>query len=184
MTPTRRRDGYLLGDPDVVARWWATASTQGTPSRTTSARHRRSGAGRAAPTPRQAAAAGMHERVSSWCKAGSPCLACRLADTRIVAQSTTAAPAHSTQAVATGVRLSWAWLMRETIAAPMAAMLAVRGRWPSIHCAVAGRVGLGWRCPVKTKYVHHAPKPTTTATSPTLRLSALSGWLARPATAP
>src|SRR5580692_6509296 len=146
MTPTR--DGYLVGDPDVLARWCATASTQGTPSRTTSATQRRSGAGRAAPTPRQTAATGMHERVSSWCKAGSPRRACRLADTRTVAQSTTAAPAHNIHAVATGVRLSWAWSIRETIAAPMAAMAAVRGRWLRIHCAVAGRVGLGWRCPV------------------------------------
>jgi hypothetical protein len=66
----------------------------------------------------------------------------------------------------------------------MAAMAAVRGRWLSIHWAVAGRVGLGWRCPAKSKYVHQAPKPTTTATSPTLRVSPLIGWLASPATTP
>ena len=74
--------------------------------------------------------------------------------------------------------------MRLTIAAPMAAMAAVRGRWLNIHCPLAARFGLGWRCPAKSKYVHQAPKPTTTATSPTLRLSALSGSSASPVTTP
>ena len=41
--------------------------------------------------------------------------------------STTAAPARSTHAVAAGVRPSWAWSTRLTIAAPIAATEAVSG---------------------------------------------------------
>lgn len=83
-----------------------------------------------------------------------------------------------------GVRLSWACSTRPTIAAPMAAMAAVSGRWTSIHCTVLARVGLGRRCPAKSKYVHQAPKPTTTATSPTARVSALVGSWVSPSTTP
>ena len=39
---------------------------------------------------------------------------------------------------------------------------------------MATRSGPGWWYPVKSKYVHQAPKPTTTATSPTARVSAPS----------
>jgi hypothetical protein len=49
---------------------------------------------------------------------------------------------------------------------------------------VAVRSSLVWRCPAKSKYVHQAPKPTTTATSPTLTVRTLTGWLASPLTTP
>jgi hypothetical protein len=42
--------------------------------------------------------------------------------------------------------------------------------------------GLGWRYPAKSKYVHQAPKPTTMATSPTSRVSPLTGSPDKPAT--
>src|SRR5262249_62207749 len=95
--------------------------------------------------------------------------ACRLADTSIVVNSTTAAPPHSTHAVAAGVRLSCAWSVRLTIAAPIAAMAAVSGRGPSSHCMVAVWLGLGRRLPAESEEVHQAPKPVTPATSPTGR---------------
>jgi hypothetical protein len=48
-------------------------------------------------------------------------------DTSIVAQTTTAAPVHSTQPAAAGVLLAWEWSMRLTIAAPIAATAALTG---------------------------------------------------------
>src|SRR5215831_5747573 len=132
-----------MGESALLARRCATASAQGMLSRTTSARPRNSGAGRAAPTPRQATATTAQVRASGRYSPRSRCQARRLAATSIVAHSTTAAPAHNTHAVAAGVRLSWAWSMRLTIAAPIAAMAAVSGRWLSIHCRLADRSGLG-----------------------------------------
>ncbi len=49
---------------------------------------------------------------------------------------------------------------------------------------LARRSGAGRRPPAKSKYVHQAPKPITTATSPTARVSAPTGWPDNPATTP
>src|SRR6266849_6627975 len=134
-----RGQGYWVGGSVSLARRCATANPQGMLSRRTSARPSRSGASRAAPAARHATVTAAHVRASGWYKLGSRCQACRLAATSMVAHSTTAAPAHSIHAVAAGVRPSWAWWTRLTIAAPIAAMAAVSGRWLSIHCRLAGQ---------------------------------------------
>jgi hypothetical protein len=68
-----------------------------------SARPRTSGAGRAAATPRDATATGAHVRASGRYRPRARRQASRLADTSIVAHSTTAAPAHSIHPVAAAV---------------------------------------------------------------------------------
>jgi fumarate hydratase class II len=110
----------------------------------------------------------------------SLCQARRLAATTIVAHRVTAVAPQSTQDVAAGVRWAWACSTRVTMAAPMAATAPVSGRWVSIHCAVAAGVGRGARWPAKSKYVHQAPKPITTAVRATARVSALVGLAASP----
>ncbi len=142
------------------------------------------GAGRAAPSPRQATAAAPLVRESGRY---SPLLlrqASRPLATSMVLSRTTAAAAQSTQAVAAGVRAAWACSTRLTIAAPIAATAAVSGRWASIHRRVAVGVCRGSRWPAKSKYVHQAPKPTTTETSATATSSTLTGSAASPLTTP
>src|SRR6201987_6030422 len=174
---TQTRHLYACGVPvgsDPPARRRETANPQGMLSRRTSARPRTRGVALAAPKPTHAAEATPRVGASGLHKPRLSCQACRLAATTIVVPSTTAAPALRTHAVAAGVRPSWAWSTRLTIAAPIAATAAVSGRWPNIHCRLAAGSGLVGRCPAKSKYVHQAPKPTTTATSPTLTVSALT----------
>src|SRR6185369_4925495 len=127
---TQTRHLYAWGVPGESAppaRRRATANPQGMLSRRTSARPRTRGVGLAAPTPRHATAATTLVRASGRYKPRLSCQACRLAATTIVVPSTTAAPALRTHAVAAGVRPSWAWSTRLTIAAPIAATAAVSG---------------------------------------------------------
>jgi len=66
----------------------------------------------------------------------------------------------------------------------MTASAAVSGRCASIHTRVEVRLRLGGRCPAKSKYVHHAPKPTTMPTSATPRVSTLTGTCPSPNVTP
>src|SRR5260370_4705370 len=132
-----RGQGYSVAEPARLARRCVTASPQGMASRRTSAGPRASGAGRAAATPRHATATAAHVRASGRYRRRSRYQACRLADTSIVAHSTTATPAHSTHAVAAGVRPAGAWGTRLTNAAPIPAIAAGRGRWLANHSTAA-----------------------------------------------
>src|SRR5690348_8076504 len=126
-------------------------------SRATITRPRISGAGRRAAAARHATAAAALARASGWYRPRSSRHAFRVAATSIVLTRTTAAPPHRTQAVAAGVRPLWACVMRLTIAAPIAAMAAVSGRWASTQDRLAVGWALGGRRPTKSKYVHLAP---------------------------
>ena len=82
--------------------------------------------------------------------------------------------------MAAGVRPSWAWSTRPTIAAPIAAMAAVSGRWLKIHCrvvacffrvAVPGEVEVG---PPGTEADHDGDQPDREG-EPADRLAGQSG---------
>src|SRR5580765_4840352 len=149
---TQTRHLYAWGVPGEsapLARRRATANPQGMLSRRTSARPRTRGVGLAALTPRHATAAAAQAPARGRYKPRLSSQARRLAATSIVVPSTAAAPAHRTHAVAAGVRPSWAWSTRLTIAAPIAATAAVSGRWPYIHCRLGTGSGRGWRFPAK-----------------------------------